>query len=199
MARAKSSEITAESYLEGERTAEFKSEFRNGRVFAMTGASVPHNIISMNIANALYNALADGDCLVFHADVKVQVEEAAHYVYPDVSVVCGPIEYGMGREDVIANPSLVVEVLSQSTQDYDRGSKFAAYRNLPSLRDYLLVDQYRVLTEHFHRLQENDWNLKVRRHLSDSIHFGFQNISLDLEKIYRNTGLTEASVSGKPK
>lgn len=199
MAHAKTSEITAEAYLEGEVTAEFKSEYRHGHVFAMTGASVPHNIISMNIATALYNALANEDCLVFHADVKVQIEEAAHYVYPDVSVVCGPIEYGMGREDVIANPSLVVEVLSQSTQDYDRGSKFAAYRNLPSLRDYLLVDQYRVLTEHFHRLQENDWSLKIRRHLSDSIHFGFQNISLDLGKIYRNTELTEASVSGKPK
>ncbi|MFP4390858.1 MAG: Uma2 family endonuclease [Desulfococcaceae bacterium] len=193
MAHANPSEITAEAYLEGERTAEFKSEFRNGHVFAMTGASVPHNIISMNIANALYNALADRDCLVFHADVKVQIEEAAHYVYPDVSVVCGPIEYGMGREDVIANPFLVVEVLSQSTQDYDRGSKFAAYRNLPSLRDYLIVDQYRVLTEHFHRIREDDWNLNVRRHLSDSVHFDFRNIRLNLQNIYRNTGLTDAA------
>ncbi len=195
MAYAHPSEITAEAYLEGERTAEFKSEYRNGHVFAMTGASVPHNIISMNVANALYNAPADGDCLVFHGDLKVQIEEAAHYVYPDVSVVCGPIEYGMGRNDVIANPSLIVEVLSESTQDYDRGSKFAAYRNLPSLRDYLIVDQYRVLTEHFHRIREDDWNLNVRRHLSDNIQFDFREIHLELRKIYRNTGLTDAASS----
>lgn len=146
---------TAQAYLERERLAETKSEFIDGEVFAMSGGSPAHNLIAVNIAAELRGLLKKRPCRVYSSDQRVQVDGS--FVYPDVTVVCGQPQFV--DQDNLANPTLIVEVLSPSTGDYDQGGKFARYRGLASLRDYLLVAQDRVALMHYHRQDSNHWLL----------------------------------------
>lgn len=159
MLEAEETLLSVEEYLEREASAEVKSEYVHGELFAMTGASIPHNLVTANVITALNKALEGKDCSVFASDAKIEIEPGAHYVYPDISVVCGDICYGRDRDDVLANPMVIVEVLSKSTRDYDRGSKFKAYRRISSMTDYLLVDQYSISVEHFHRERRGFWTM----------------------------------------
>ncbi|MCP4113218.1 MAG: Uma2 family endonuclease [Desulfobacteraceae bacterium] len=112
--------ITPEEYFQMEETAEYKNEYYHGEIFAMSSASVNHNLIVVNVIASLSNALKKSDCFIFPSALKVQVVKAEHYAYPDISVVCGDIGYGADRDDIITNPVVIVEVLSESTKDYDR-------------------------------------------------------------------------------
>ena len=141
--------ISPEEYFKTEQYAEYKSEYYHGEIFAMAGTSVNHNLIAMNVVTSLNNLLRDSDCFVFSSDIKIQIEESKHYAYPDVSVVCGSIEYGANRNDIIKNPVIIIEVLSESTKDYDRGLKFQAYRKIKTLSEYILIDQYSYHVEYF--------------------------------------------------
>lgn len=131
---------TEDEYLEFERTSTGHWEYVNGEIRAMSGGSADHSAIAMNIGRALGNALVPKGCRVFGADMKVHTHNANN-TFPDVSVVCGPLTFHRGRKDIITNPLLIVEVLSSSTEAYDRGEKFLHYQTLPSLTDYLLVSQ----------------------------------------------------------
>jgi Uma2 family endonuclease len=143
--------LTAEEYLAIERKAETKHEFYRGEMFAMVGGSRPHNHITVNIAASLWQRLRDGDCIVYSSDQRVKVAAAGLYTYPDVTVQCGEPEFEDQQEDTLLNPLVLVEVLSPSTADYDRGGKFALYRQLPSLQQYVLVGQDRAAVEHYVR------------------------------------------------
>lgn len=150
----------------------------------MTGASIAHNLIVSNIITVLNNSLSDSRCFVFPGDIKVQADFGLHYTYPDVSVVCNDIEFFENRNDTIVNPVVIFEVLSQSTKDYDRGSKFKAYRKIKSLKDYVLVDQYSIFIEHFYKNDSGFWILNEFEKVSDSLNIRSLNIDICLSKIY---------------
>jgi len=176
-------------YLEMEKTAECKSEYYHGEIFAMTGASVHHNLITSNVITSLNIALRDSDCFVFPGDMKIQIDAAMHYAYPDVSVVCGQIEFAENRNDIVTNPVVIIEVLSESTKDYDRGSKFKAYRGIGSLRDYILTDQYAYYVEYFLKNKAGKWELNEFEKLSDVFTIGSLGAELSLETIYYRLNL----------
>ena len=182
--------LSFEEWLESERAAaEGRSEYVNGEVFAMTGASAEHNTIVMNIGGELRAQLKGRPCQVYANDMKVLIRSANAGKYPDLVAFCGEPELLDGRRDVLLNPSLLVEVLSDSTEAYDRGDKFALYRQIPSLREYLLVSQGRVLVELFTRGEDGRWVLADYRSLNDRVPLPSLDCTLDLAEIYDKVAL----------
>jgi len=157
MATQPTTKVTEEEYLRLERAAEYKSEFVGGEIFAMSGGSLRHSRLGVRWATQLENKLADGPCSVYSSDAKVRTPSTESYVYPDVSVVCGEAATYADSDDILTNPTLVVEVLSPSTSNYDRGKKFELYREIPSLREYVLVHSDAVHVEHFARQPDSSW------------------------------------------
>jgi Uma2 family endonuclease len=149
--------MSLDEFLAFERRAAQKHEFVDGQVYAMAGASFAHNVIVGNVVGVLRNALKSGPCYTLPSDMKVQT--ASKVYYPDASVVCGPPNFYDAGEDVLLNPSIIVEVLSDSTERTDRGEKLAAYTSTPSVTDYLLIASKRVRVEHFAR--SRNWQLVV--------------------------------------
>ena len=147
--------FTPEEYITQERKALHKSEYLSGQIFAISGASRAHSLITSNISNTLYNQLAASDCEVHSSDMRVQPSPIA-YFYPDVVVACGEPRFEDDAYDTLLNPIVIVEVLSPSTAAYDRGEKFEHYQQLTSLRDYILVSQHRLCVEHYQR-QNQHW------------------------------------------
>jgi len=148
--------VSPEEYLTIERNAEFKSEYVDGVIYAMAGGSERHNLIAANIIIALGVQLRDRPCRVYPSDLKVRVPNSNRFFYPDVSVICGETQFADEERDVILNPILVVEVLSESTEAFDRGKKFSSYQQIASLQEYLLVAQDEFVVEHYLR-QEDGW------------------------------------------
>ncbi|MDX1532094.1 MAG: Uma2 family endonuclease [Rhodothermales bacterium] len=151
--------MTPEEYFEWEQTQEVRHEYYEGEVFAMSGATHHHALITANLIVALGTALRGSGCRVLSSDMRVQLAEGVRYTYPDLSVVCGEPAFADDRELTLLNPTLLVEVLSPSTAEYDRGDKFAAYRRLPSLREVVFVEQERRSIEVFRRGDEGRWTL----------------------------------------
>ncbi|RMD86186.1 MAG: Uma2 family endonuclease, partial [Calditrichaeota bacterium] len=135
---------TPEEYLALEEAAEYKSEYYKGEIFAMSGASINHNRIVMNLSTELNTALRDTKCEVFMSDMRLWVEAVQLFTYPDIVILCEQPQFYDDRDDTITNPFIIFEVLSESTKNYDRGEKFEFYRSLPSFQEYILVDQYKV-------------------------------------------------------
>lgn len=143
--------ITPEEYLAREAQAEYKSEFHDGQILAMSGGSVNHNQIAGNVYTNLRQLLSQRSCRVFMNDVRLHINQSGLYTYPDVMVVCGKIEFAPNRDDTVMNPVVLVEVWSESAQAYDRGRKFAFYRQIPSLKEYVMIDQTQPYVEHYRR------------------------------------------------
>jgi len=148
--------ISPEDYLEGERVSPIKHEYRRGHVYAMTGAKKPHIIIGSNLVRLLGNHLQNTPCLVLSSDIKVRLQEANCYYYPDVAVTCDERDTG-STEDFILYPSLIIEVLSPSTAAFDRGNKFADYQTASSLQEYVLITQSEIKIECFRVNAEGNW------------------------------------------
>jgi Uma2 family endonuclease len=159
MASQPKSGITPQEYLELERIAERKSEYLNGEIFAMGGASPRHVLIVTNVVSELRSQLKDRPCSVFSTDLRVRVSADGLYTYPDVVVLCGPPQFSDSGRDTLTNPTLLVEVLSKSTKDYDRREKFAQYRLIESFKEYLLIAQDRPHIEHCIRQADHTWLL----------------------------------------
>lgn len=176
--------LTPEEYLTLEREAEYKSEYFAGEVFAMAGASARHVLIVTNVAAELRNQLKRRPCTVYSTDLRVRVSETGLYTYPDVAVVCGTPQWADDQQDTLLNPTLLVEVLSESTKDYDRGGKFEHYRTLDSLTEYLLVAQDKAHVEHFVRQPDYRWILSETNNLSDTITLEAIGCTLDLAEVY---------------
>ena len=152
--------LTPAEYLAIERAAESKSEFFAGEMFAMAGASPPHVLITSNVTRELGNQLKGRPCRVYPSDLRVKVSETGLYTYPDVVVVCGEQQFDDKQHDTLLNPTLIVEVLSITTEAYDRGEKSAHFRRLESLREYVLIAQDRVRVERYTRRDESgEWLL----------------------------------------
>jgi Uma2 family endonuclease len=153
--------MTAMEYLAWERLQASKHEYDRGEVLAMAGGSPRHNFLSIAAAAELRAAMRGGPCHVLSSDQRISATPGEKYVYADAVVACGELEMESGTTDVLANPSLIVEVLSRSTESHDRGGKWEAYQRLPSLTDYLLVGQSSVRVEHFQREADGSWRYRV--------------------------------------
>lgn len=149
--------LSPEEYLIAERAAEYKSEYVDGEMYAMAGGSERHNLIARNLITELNTQLKKVPCRVYPSDLKVRAANSRKFFYPDVSVVCGETLFADDARDVILNPILIVEVLSESTAAFDRGKKFHAYQQIESLQQYLLVAQDEHVVEHFIRQENNPW------------------------------------------
>ncbi len=150
--------FSVDEYLERERRAETRSEFLGGEIRAMSGGSSPHSLIQVNLTTELRVQLKGGRCRVYNNDMRIKCPTGL-YTYPDASVVCGPTQFEDGRIDTLLNPVSIFEVLSPSTQAYDRGVKFAHYRTIPTLREYVLIAQDRPLVEHHVRDESGNWTM----------------------------------------
>jgi Uma2 family endonuclease len=151
---------TPEEYLAWERLQQEKHEFHGGEVFAMAGATFEHNQIVANMIGELRALLRKMPCRVCASDLRVKIPATGLYTYPDASVVCGRPEFEDDKLDTLLNPLILVEVLSSSTEDYDRGTKFTNYRTIASLRDYVLISTDKVLVEHYTRREDSSWVLR---------------------------------------
>lgn len=148
---------SAAEYLALEENAEFKSEYRDGEIIPMTGGSLIHNLIIINLCTFLRVALKPSRSMVFANDVKVWIPDHNHYTYPDILVIPGKPELQAPRTDTVLNPALIIEVLSPSTAAYDRGDKFKAYRSLSSFQEYWLVDQYQMQIDQYCKTDDDTW------------------------------------------
>jgi Uma2 family endonuclease len=182
-----------EEYLAQEIRALYKSEYHNGEVFAMSGGSSHHSIIGANISRRILEGIDDKDCVGFSSDMKVEIAKFHAFVYPDASVVCGKIDYKKGRTDVIKNPLLIVEVLSSSTESYDRGEKFQKYQSLSSFKEYVLVSQKEPKVEVFTRQDDKTWLYYIATGLETNIILHSISHEIQLFDIYRKIDFTVAS------
>ena len=176
--------FTPEEYLTSERKATLKSEYLNGEILAMSGASLAHTHITADIVTELNNQLRDGECEVISNDMRVKTGPKGAYFYPDVVVFCGEPEVEDNVFDTLLNPILVIEVLSPSTEVYDRGEKFRHYQELTSLREYVLVSQDRVRVEQY-RLAKTQWVQTEFRAPEDVLPLPSIGCELPLRDIYR--------------
>ena len=186
--------LSPEEYLAIERNAERKSEYVDGHAVAMAGASYVHNLIVGNIVGSLWVRLRGTSCAVMPSDLRVQASTRIYY--PDVTVLCGEPHFLDDQQDVLRNPSLIVEVLSESTQNFDRGEKFMRCRLIESLQDYVLVAQEETHVEHFRREGEL-WVLAETRDPKDRLVLGSIGIELPLADIYDR--VEEARAQAQPK
>jgi len=157
IAQIETKTYTPEEYLELEIASETRNEYYNGEIIPMTGGTPEHNKISGNLYIALSLALKGKPYETFHVDQRLWIPAVSLYTYPDVMILQKPIELQTGRKDTVINPCFIAEVLSKSTQNYDRSEKFAAYRTIPTFQEYLLIDQYRIHVEHYVKTAVNQW------------------------------------------
>lgn len=181
--------LTPEEYLALDRQSEYKNEYFEGEVFAMTGASRRHNLISVNIASSLNAQLAERECEVYVSDMRVKVGRTGLYTYPDVVAVCGSPQFEDNQVDTLLNPVVVLEVLSKSTEGYDRGDKFEHYRTVESLSEVILVAQDKYHLEQYARQSDNHWLLSETNNLEDTIKLSSINCELSLRAIYRKVAV----------
>ena len=174
-----------EEYFELEAQLIEKLEYYDGKITKMPGASYVHNLIATNVLIALGNALQDSKFEVNNSDTKIHIPSIESFVYPDAVVICEKPLFYQNRVDTILNPLLVVEVLSPSTEDYDRGEKFYLYRSLASFKEYVVIHQNHILVSAFFRLNEKDWRTDDVANLSESIHLQSVDVKLKLSDIYR--------------
>lgn len=177
---------TFAEYLEAERASDTKHEFVNGEIFAMAGGTSEHARLAARAIITLGAQLRGRRCEVFSADIRIRVRATDLATYPDVSVVCSRIERDPEDKDSITNPIVLIEVLSSTTEAYDRGSKFAHYRRIPSLKEYVLISQYERRIEVFRRNADESWTL-VEAVDRETLKLLSIDCVLDLEEIYVNT------------
>lgn len=175
---------TFEDYLAAERQAEVRHEYVDGQVFGMVGASENHNIIVANLTALLVTQMKGRPCRVYANDMKVRIDMEDACKYPDITALCGDREFFDERRDVLLNPSLVIEVLSESTEAYDRGEKFALYRRLPGLREYVLVSQERCRLELYVKQADSGWLLKEYNEDDDKVALASIDCALVLRDVY---------------
>jgi Uma2 family endonuclease len=178
--------MTPEQYLDLERAAEFRHEYYNGRMYEKPGGSFAHAIVIGNLSCQLGNALKDRPSVVATSDLRVRVTPSGLFTYPDLLVVCGPPKLLDSHKDTLLNPILIVEVLSPSTEAYDRGFKFAQYRTLESLKEYALVSQTEPRVEVFRRQSSGDWLLSEAVGLEAVCRLESVDSSVALSEIYAN-------------
>jgi Uma2 family endonuclease len=176
---------TIDDYFLAEESSPLRHEYFRGEVFVMAGGTPDHNTIALNIAAACHGALTGSGCRTFGSDQRIATPSGL-YTYPDVSIVCGPLQLTGERLPSVLNPVVLVEVLSDSTRDYDRGEKFDLYASIPAFRDYLLVEPARVHLEHRSRALDGAWTSVVKESIDDSVSLTSVSIVMPLARVYDN-------------
>ena len=176
--------LTPEEYLEMERKAEFKSEYFNGEIFAMAGAKRNHNKAATNVSGLIWQHLKGKDCESYSNDMRVFVPRTGLYTYSDVVVVCGEPKFQDKVFDTLLNPTLLIEVLSESTESYDRGKKFQHYRSIESLQEYVLVSQDEARIEKYVKRGDSFWLLSEAVGLDSEIEFASIECRISLAEVY---------------
>ncbi len=187
--------VTPEEYLAMERAAEFRSEYYDGVMYAMAGTSFVHGTIIWNLASELRNSLRNSSCRGVTSELRVRVPPERLYAYPDIVVVCGERRFADDQADTLLNPTLIVEVLSKSTEAFDRGEKFAMYRRLASLQEYVLVSQNKAQVEVYRRQPGADqWVFSEKASLDASVRFESINCEIRLAEIYRDVDFKDLTL-----
>ncbi len=181
--------MTEAEYLEFERASELKHELIDGEIVDMTGASFAHNVINLNVATALRNQLRGRPCSTVSSDMRVKMAKR-NYAYPDTSVVCGDPQFGDNGVDTLLNPTLIIEVLSPSTERYDRGKKFQAYREIEWLQEYVLIAQDSPRIERYVRQEHGFWQFADVSGLAAQIELVSINCTLALAEVYEQVTFT---------
>ena len=194
----KISYYSPQEYLRLEREADYKSEYFKGEIFAMAGASENHNMISRRVSGSLYNHLQRKKCTHYSADMKLHIPANTLYTYPDLMVVCGDKKFVDGEKDIIMNPVIIIEILSKTTEAYDRGDKFALYRSIPSLREYVMISSTSLRAEVMRK--ESDLGLWFLASEADTLEGSIEIKNIDLElslsDIYEETeGIINTEIS----
>jgi len=192
-ALTKKKKYTSDEYLALEEKAEFRSEYDNGEIVAMSGGSLNHAQITANLGRNIGNKISD-DCRVLTTDMRVQVENYRKFYYPDVLIICDKPAFYQKRNDTITNPVLIVEVLSDSTEAKDRGEKLLAYRTLESLQEYILVSQSKPIVEQYFKNTDGNWVHKATIGLKSVVTFESVGITLSLEEIYQKIEFDEKNL-----
>lgn len=173
-----------EEYLELETAATSKSEYHNGQIIPMAGGTPNHNQIALNFSAALNFAFKGQPYRVFMSDMRLWIPQKRSYTYPDIMVVSGQLEYASGRKDTLTNPLIIAEVLSESTEDYDRGGKFKLYRSIATLREYILIAQSEMLVEQYAKTTDNKWILSESEGEDAVLTFSHLPFQIPLRDIY---------------
>ncbi len=189
MSAAPKHRFTVAEYLARERTAEHKSEFFNGEIFAMPGASPQLNIIKDNLIGEIGSALRGSPCRTFPSDQRVKVDRTGLFTYPDIVIVCGQPRYDADDPHTLVNPQVVIEVLSPTTEAYDRGAKFRHYQQLPSVREYVLVSQEQALIERFERQLDDRWLLTTFAGTAAEVSLGTVAVRFPMQAVYAGVEL----------
>jgi len=188
--------MTPEEYLAMEEASEIKHEYYQGETFAMAGGSVNHNRVNKNLVKHFESGLSGKPCEAFMDNMRLWIKANGLFTYPDLMVVCGEPEFYEGRDDMITNPVVIVEVLSKTTQDYDRGDKFKLYRSIPTLQEYILIDQYSVHIEQYYLEAPKKWAFVEYNELTDILKFAKIDFQISLQDIYRRVEFAEGMTHG---
>jgi Uma2 family endonuclease len=183
--------VSPEDYLVMERASQEKHEYFKGEIFAMSGASNEHNDITYNINRLVAPFLHGKGCKLYGSDFRIHIPENTLYTYPDFTIVCGKAETTEIYTDNLTNPAVIIEILSKTTKDYDRGSKFMLYRSIKTLKEYLLIDSTTISVEHFEKQNDNSWRLTEFKQLSDNFVISTIGLTLLLKDIYEDVSIEE--------
>ena len=185
---------TLEQYLELDHESEEKLEFWDGHIFTLAGASINHNRIQRNMVTALTNKVSKRSCEVFPSDTRLKVPGYLPYRYPDLSALCGKVEIEiLGKQELLVNPQLIIEILSDSTAEFDRGDKFTYYKSIESFTEYILIAQHRPHVAQFVKQSDNSWLQHEFNSLEDNFHVESLECKLNLSEIYQDVEFPEPS------
>lgn len=183
--------FTVEEYLQMERASEQKHEYFEGEVFSMPGAGFRHNIIFRNLYGKLANVLQGKPCEPYGSNMRVHIPENTLFTYPDISIFCKDITNDKGDDDIFVEPSVLIEILSPSTRNSDRGTKFKLYRDIPSLKEYVLVDSEAVSVEIFRVNESGYWQLEEYKKENELLYIRTVDFKLSLGEVYRGAKLNQ--------
>lgn len=189
MSSQTSSKYTPQEYLALERASQQKNEYFNGEIFAMGGASERHNLIAGNVFASLHTQVKGKPCKVYSSDMRVKISVTGLYTYPDVIALCGEASFEDEQQDTLLNPNIIIEVLSKSTEGYDRGEKFAHYRKIESVKEYVLISQDKSRVEDYARQSDNQWLMSEVSRLQESLHLPSINCTLLISDVYDKVDL----------
>ncbi len=181
--------ISQEEYLEMERAALEKHEYYQGEIFAMSGASLKHNEVFSNLFGEIQGKLKGKNCKPYGSDLRIHVPKNSLYTYPDITIICDKADLTDDKFDTATNPAVIVELLSKSTRNYDRFEKFSLYRDIASLKEYILVDTQKIHIENYVRNADNTWQLTDYNAISDNLFIATVNINVSIADIYAGLSL----------
>lgn len=181
--------LSTEEYLEFEKKSLEKHEYFRGEVFAMAGASPRHNVIFSNLFGDLAYRLKGKPCRPYGSDLRIHIPENTLYTYPDISIICGEIIPSKTDADTAIQPTVLIEILSPSTRDYDKGGKFTLYRDIPTLQEFIVIDSESISIEAFRINEKGHWELEHYRSINDTLNIPIVHVSFPLHEIYEGTKL----------